>query len=185
MTSPLDALTHRFLTAAWWAVLARGLLAIAFGVLIFVWPTISLLTLILVYGAYAVVDGIFALIAAFRSHGQGRWSLILIGVVALAAGGVALAWPGVTALVLVLIIGWSAIFRGLFEIVAAIRLRKTIPNEWMLILAGAVSIVFGVALLVAPGPGALALLWLIGAWAIMFGAALVVLSLRLRKAARG
>ena len=75
MTSPLDALTHRFLTAAWWAVLARGLLAIAFGVLIFVWPTISLLTLILVYGAYAVVDGIFALIAAFRSHGQGRWSL--------------------------------------------------------------------------------------------------------------
>ena len=94
-------------------------------------------------------------------------------------------WPGVTALVLVLIIGWSAIFRGLFEIVAAIRLRKTIPNEWMLILAGAVSIVFGVALLVAPGPGALALLWLIGAWAILFGAALVVLSLRLRKAARG
>lgn len=184
MSSTLDVLTHRFLTSAWWAVLARGLAAVVFGVLVFVWPTLSLLTLILVYGAYAVVDGVFALIAAFKSSGSGRWSLILIGLVALAAGGLALAWPGVTALVLVLIIGWSAIFRGLFEIVAAIRLRKTIPNEWMLILAGAISVLFGLALLVAPGAGALALLWLIGAWAILFGVALVVLSLRLRKAAR-
>ena len=82
-----------------------------------------------------------------------------------------------------LIIGWAAVFRGVFEIVAAIRLRKRLPNEWLLILAGVISILFGAVLIAAPGPGALALLWLIATWAVIFGVALIVLALRLKKAA--
>ena len=185
-SSPLDVFTQRFLTAAWWAVLIRGIAAILFGVLVFAWPGITLLSLIIVYGAYAIVDGVFALISAFRSRGQGSavWSLVIVGLISLGAGAVALAWPGVTAIVLVLIIGWAAVFRGVFEIITAIRLRKTLPNEWLLILAGAISVLFGLALILAPGAGALALLWLIGAWAVVFGVALVVLSFRLKKLSR-
>ncbi|PZT98327.1 MAG: hypothetical protein DI624_07885 [Brevundimonas sp.] len=182
-SSPLDILAHRFLNAAWWAVLIRGVAAVIFGVLVFAWPGISLLSLIIVYGAYAVVDGVFALVSAFQSKGSGVWSLVLVGIVSVAAGLIALVWPGVTALILVLIIGWAAVFRGVFEIVAAIRLRKRLPNEWLLILAGVISILFGAVLIAAPGPGALALLWLIATWAVIFGVALIVLAFRLKKAA--
>lgn len=182
--SSFDDLTRHFLSAAWWAMLLRGVAAIVFGVLTFAWPGISLLSLVVVYGVYALMDGVFALAAAFKS-GSGRGPLILTGVLGLAAGAVALAWPGVTALVLVLIIGWWSILRGVVEIVTAIRLRKTLANEWMLILAGAVSILFGLALVAAPGAGALALLWLIGAWAVVFGVLMVVLAFRLRTLHRG
>ena len=170
------------LAQAWWLVLLRGIAGILFGILAFVWPGLTLLTLILLYGAYALVDGIFALIAAFtgRVGGAPTWWLIVIGLFGLAAGVVTFAWPGVTALVLIIFIGGWAIAHGVFEIIGAIKLRKEIDNEWLLILAGALSVIFGIIVLIAPGAGALGLVWAIGAYSIAFGILLVGLSLRLR-----
>ena len=167
----------------WWLVLLRGIAGILFGVLAFVWPGLTLLTLVLFYGAYALVDGVLALIAAFTGGAKPvpSWWLILIGIAGIAAGLVTFLWPGITALVLIFFIGGWAIAHGIFEIVGAIKLRKEIDNEWWLILAGALSVIFGLIVLIAPGAGALGLIWMIGAYSIVFGVLLVGLSLRLRK----
>jgi uncharacterized membrane protein HdeD (DUF308 family) len=171
------------LAKGWWLVLLRGIAAILFGILAFVWPGLTLLTLVLLYGAYALVDGIFALIGAFTGGAKPvpTWWLIIVGLAGIVAGIVTFIWPGITALVLVVFIGAWAIVHGIFEIVGAIKLRKEIDNEWWLILAGALSVIFGIIVLVAPGAGALGLIWVIGAYSIAFGVLLVGLSLRLRK----
>lgn len=167
---------------AWWLVLLRGLAGIGFGVMALAWPGMTLFVLIILYGVYALLDGVLALGAAARGGGLvPRWWLALAGLVGLAAGAIALIWPGITALVLVLVIGAAAIVRGVFEIVGALQLRKAIRNEWMLIVSGAISVVFGLILIAAPGAGAVALVWLIGLWAIAFGVFFVILSLRLRR----
>lgn len=161
----------------------RGLAAIAFGILAFAWPGLTLLTLLFLFAAYVLADGIFALIAALtgRDHGMPTWWLVLIGLLGAAFAAVTFFWPGVTALVLVMIIGAWALVRGIFETIASIQLWKELDDAWILSLSGIVSIVFGGAVLVMPGAGALALVWLIGAYAIVFGIILVVLSFRLRK----
>jgi uncharacterized membrane protein HdeD (DUF308 family) len=171
------------LAKAWWLVLLRGIAGILFGILAFVWPGLTLVTLIMLYGAYALVDGVFALVAAFTGAAKPAptWWLVVVGLLGILAGIVTFLWPGVTALVLVFFIGGWAIAHGIFEIIGAIQLRKEIDNEWWLILAGALSVIFGVMVLIAPGTGALALIWVIGAYSIVFGAMLVGLSLRLRK----
>jgi uncharacterized membrane protein HdeD (DUF308 family) len=171
------------LAKSWWLVLLRGIAAIVFGVLAFIWPGLTLLTLVLFYGAYALVDGVLALIAAFTGSAKPvpTWWLVLIGLFGIAAGLVTFLWPGITALVLIIFIGAWAIAHGIFEIVGAIKLRKEIDNEWWLILAGALSVLFGILVLAAPGAGALGLIWVIGAYSIVFGILLVGLSLRLRK----
>jgi uncharacterized membrane protein HdeD (DUF308 family) len=188
MTAPADdALAPRPLLEAmaktWWLVLLRGIAGILFGVLAFIWPGLTLLTLVILYGAYALVDGIFALIAAFSGGAKPvpTWWLIVVGLAGIAAGIVTFVWPGITALVLLIFIGVWAIVHGIFEIVGAIRLRKEIDNEWLLILAGVLSVIFGLIVLIAPGAGALGLVWMIGAYSIVFGILLVGLSLRLRK----
>src|SRR4051812_17329883 len=167
----------------WWLVMLRGIAGIVFGVLAFVWPGLTLLTLVLFYGAYALVDGVLALVAAFTGGAKPvpSWWLILIGIAGIAAGAVTFLWPGITALVLIFFIGGWAIAHGIFEIVGAIKLRKEIDNEWWLILAGALSVIFGLIVLISPGAGALGLIWMIGTYSIIFGAMLVGLSLRLRK----
>jgi uncharacterized membrane protein HdeD (DUF308 family) len=167
----------------WWLVLLRGIAAIVFGVLAFAWPGMTLLTLIILYGAYALVDGVLSLAAAMADRGGAvpRWWLAVAGLLGIAAGLLTFFWPGVTALVLITFVGVWALVRGVFEIVDAIRLRKQIDNEWLLILAGILSVLFGLAVLVAPGAGALALVWLIGAYAIVFGILMVALSFRLRR----
>ncbi|MBO9710721.1 MAG: HdeD family acid-resistance protein [Caulobacter sp.] len=165
---------------AWWLVLLRGLAAVVFGVLAFLWPHITLLTFVILYAVYAISDGIFALVAAIRGGEGPRWWLILVGLVSLAAGVVALIWPGITALLLVMVIGAASIVRGVFEIIGAIQLRKVITNEWLLILSGAVSVLFGIAVMIAPQAGALALIWLIAIWAVVFGILTVGFGLRLR-----
>jgi uncharacterized membrane protein HdeD (DUF308 family) len=171
------------LAKTWWLVLLRGIAAIVFGVLAFIWPGLTLFTLIILYGAYALVDGVIALIAAFSGGAKPAptWWLIVAGIAGIAAGIATFVWPGITALVLIVFIGVWSIVRGIFEIVGAIKLRKEIDNEWWLILAGALSVVFGVLVLIMPGAGALALIWVIGAYAIVFGILLVGLSFRLRK----
>ncbi|MGH2522060.1 MAG: HdeD family acid-resistance protein, partial [Anaerolineales bacterium] len=138
--------------------------------------------LVLLFGAYALVDGLFALITGLTRYGESpRWWVFLIeGLVGIAAGILTFVWPGLTGVILLYLIAGWAIFTGVFEVVAAIRLRKEIDNEWLLALGGVASVIFGVLLVLRPAAGALAVVWLIGAYALIFGALLVALGLRLR-----
>ena len=166
---------------SWWLVLLRGIFAVLFGVLAFVWPGLTLIALVTLYGLYAIVDGAVALYAALAGGAPvSRWWLLFAGLLGLAIGIVTLAWPGITALALLACIGVWALVRGIFEIVSAIQLRKVIDNEWWLIGSGVMSVLFGLVVLMAPGAGAVALVWLIGAYAIAFGCLLVGLAFRLR-----
>ena len=153
-------------TGSWWSLVLRGLAAIAFGVLAFVWPTITLTALVFLWGAYALVDGAFAIAAGVKSYGENKrwWVLLLEGILGVAAGLIAFLMPSITALVLLILIAAWAVVTGAFEIAAAIQLRKEIKGEWLLALAGVASILFGLALMLNPGVGALAVLWLIGAY---------------------
>jgi uncharacterized membrane protein HdeD (DUF308 family) len=166
----------------WWAIALRGVAALIFGILAFVMPGVTLAVLILLFGGYALVDGIFNVIAAVsgRSGASPWWVLLLAGLVSIGAGLVTFFMPGLTALVLVYVIAAWAIVRGVLEISAAVRLRRVITNEWWLGLSGALSIVFGALLMMAPGAGALALVLWIGAYAVIFGALLVAFGVRLR-----
>jgi uncharacterized membrane protein HdeD (DUF308 family) len=165
----------------WWAVLLRGIFAVLFGALAILVPGVTLAVLILLFGAYAVVDGIFNLVAAFRGESGDRWwELALEGIVSLGAGIVAWVMPGLTAVVFVVLVGIWAIITGVLEIVAAVRLRREIKGEWLLALGGVASVVFGGFVLAYPGLGALALVLWIGAYAIVFGVILIALAFRLR-----
>lgn len=173
-------------TSSWWALVLRGLAAIAFGVLAFVWPQITLTALVFLWGAYALVDGAFAIAAGVKSHGENKrwWVLLLEGILGVAAGLTAFLVPGITALVLLVLIAAWAMVTGAFEIAAAIQLRKYIKGEWLLALAGVASVLFALALLFNPAAGALAVVWLIGAYSIVFGVLLIVLGVRLHSLVR-
>ncbi len=173
----------RALASRWWVLLLRGIAAILFGVLAFVWPGLTLVTLVLLYGAFALVDGVLSLIAAFTGGVKPApaWWLVVVGLLGIAAGIVTFMWPGITAILLVVFIGAWALVHGIFEIIGAIQLRKEIDNEWMLILGGVLSVLFGVVVLIAPGAGALGLVWIIAAYSILFGITFVALALRLRR----
>lgn len=178
----LQGLVHSALRRSWWLLLLRGVAAVAFGVVTFIWPQISLLTLIMVYGIYAFADGVLALVAAIRGGGMvPRWWLALAGVVSILTAVVVFAWPDLTALVLVYMIGFWSILRGALEIIGAIRLRNEIANEWSLGAAGALSVIFGLILVFMPGAGAIGLLWLIATWAVLFGLLLIWVAFRLKK----
>jgi uncharacterized membrane protein HdeD (DUF308 family) len=164
----------------WWVVALRGLAAIVFGILAFIWPGITLTVLILFYGAYAIVDGVLALYVAIRSRGQHVWALLLEGILGIGAGLVAFFWPSITALALLYIIAAWAILTGVLEVIAAVRLRQVITNEWALIFSGVLSAIFGLLLVIQPGAGALALVWLIGLYAVIFGLGLLAFAWRLR-----
>jgi uncharacterized membrane protein HdeD (DUF308 family) len=175
--------TVTLLTRNWWVYALRGLAAVLFGGLAFIWPGITLLTLVFLFGWYAVANGVLSFILAVKApKGYPRFSgLVLPGLFSLAVGVIAFIIPGITALALLLLIATWAIVNGVMEIVAAIRLRKEITNEWMLILAGAASVIFGVLFLMWPGAGALAMLWWIGSFAIVFGILFIGLAFRLKK----
>ena len=170
------------LAKAWWLLLIRGIAAIVFGVLAFVWPGLTLVTLVLFYGAFALVDGVIALIAAFTGSAKPMptWWLVVVGILGIGAGIATFVMPGLTAVLLILFIGAWALVHGIFEIIGAIQLRKEIDNEWMLILSGVISVLFGLIVLIAPGAGALGLIWAIAAYSIVFGISFIALSLRLR-----
>jgi uncharacterized membrane protein HdeD (DUF308 family) len=171
------------LSRSWWILAVRGAAAVIFGLLALIWPQITLLALVLVFGAYALVDGVFALVAAARGRqlaGGSRGWLVLEGLLAIGAGIVALLWPGITALALLWVIAFWAVVTGVLEIVAAVRLRRVLDNEWLLVVAGTLSIIFGLILMIWPGSGAIGLVWLIGIYAIAFGIVLGGLALRLR-----
>jgi uncharacterized membrane protein HdeD (DUF308 family) len=171
------------LSLNWRLFALRGLAAVIFGVLAFIWPGITLLSLIILFGAFALANGVLSLMLAAKApKGYPRFgSLILGGILSILAGIVTFFWPGLTAMGLLILIACWAIVTGLLEIVAAIKLRKEITGEWLLVLAGLASVAFGVLLLLMPGPGALVLVWWIGAYALMFGILLVVLAFKLRR----
>ena len=166
----------------WWLLLLRGIAAIIFGVLAFAWPGLTLLTLILLYGAYALTDGVIAIIAAIKGDAPAaRWWLAVVGILGIVVGAFTFMLPGMTALILLFTIGGWAIAIGVFQIVGAIRLRNEIDNEWLLILSGVISVLFGVGVVAQPGAGALALVWLIATYAIIAGVLYVGLAFRLKK----
>lgn len=167
----------------WWAFVLRGVVAILFGVATFFMPGMALLTLVILFGLYALVAGILWVAAGFaRSEPQlqPRWALILFGIVSILAGIVAFVMPGVTAVSLLYLIAAWAIVTGVLDIAAAIRLRKLIEGEWLYVLSGALSVLFGVLVMAFPGAGALSLALWIGAWAFASGILLVVLGFKLR-----
>ncbi len=172
------------LAKVWWLFLIRGIAGIVFGLLAFAWPGLTVLTLVLFYGAFALVDGVFALIAAAKGRGSEAmptWWLVLIGVAGVLAGIGTFVWPGMTALLLITFIGAWALVRGIFEIIGAIQMRKEIDNEWWLVLSGIVSVMFGLILLIQPASGLLGIAWAIGAFSVVAGITLIAFSLRLRK----
>jgi uncharacterized membrane protein HdeD (DUF308 family) len=172
----VDTLTER-----WWVPVLRGIAAIVFGVLALAAPQIGLLALVLMWGVYAIADGAFNLLLASwtgRSSGRLGWYLFE-AVISIAAGILTFAYPGMTAMALLFIIALWAIATGIAEIAAAIELRRFMRNEWMLALAGVLSIAFGVFLFARPMSGALAVVWMIGAYAIAFGLLLIGVGVRL------
>ncbi|MEU9830875.1 HdeD family acid-resistance protein [Streptosporangium sp. NPDC048047] len=166
------------LTRTWWVYLVRGACAILFGLLAILWPGITVFALVVVFGVYAVVNGVFALFGS-RESGSRAW-MIAYGVLSVLAGVAALVWPGITALALLLLIAAWAVVVGITEIMAGIRLRRAATGEWAFILSGVLAVLFGVLLFAWPAAGALAVVWLIGTMAIVYGVALVALAFRVR-----
>jgi len=170
----------------WGWIALRGAVAILFGLIAFFEPQSAFAALVLLFGAYAFVDGVFALVALFRGAGKDRfWVLVLEAVVGIGIGVLTIARPAATALALLYYVGIWAILTGVFELIAAIRLRKEISGEFWLVLAGVLSIAFGVLLFVATDSAALALTIWIGAYAIVFGVMLLLLAFRLRRFSEG
>jgi len=173
----IDTLTHR-----WWILLIRGIAAILFGIATFLVPGISLVVLVALFGAYALADGVLAIVNAISHRSEAPWWLLLLqGVAGIAAGVVTFLWPGLTALSLVLLIGAWALVTGALEIGTAIRLRKIITNEWLLGLRGALSVAFGVVLFLFPQAGALAIVVWIAAYSLVLGTLLIALAIRLHQ----
>jgi uncharacterized membrane protein HdeD (DUF308 family) len=172
----------QYLAKYWWVFLLRGIFGIIFGILAFVMPGITLATLVIVWGAYAFVDGIFSLwsAASGSAHGDDRWLVGLQGVIGLAAGIITLIMPGATAIgLLIAIAAWSLVV-GVLQIAAAIKLRKEIEGEFWLGLSGLISVLFGLFVIARPGEGALAVIWIIGSYALIFGIFLVAFAFRIK-----
>ncbi len=168
----------------WWLLLLRGLAAIAFGVLAFFWPGLTLLTLTLLWGIYVLCDGALALWAAISgkiSEMAPRWWLAVVGIVSIAAGIEAFVWTGMTALVLLMFIAAWAVIIGFLQIWGAIQLHKEAEGEWLLALNGVLSVAFGVICFARPGAGALALIWMIAWFAILIGCLYIAIAFRLKK----
>lgn len=166
----------------WWAIVLRGVFAVLFGLGAFLWPGITLVVLVALYGAYLFADGILAVAWALmgRRAGAFPWGVFLAGLASIIAGVLTFLMPGLTALVLLYLIAAWAIVRGIFEIIAAFHLRRELTNEWLLALNGILSVLFGILLIAAPGAGALTVLWIIGTFAIIVGVVMIMLGFRLK-----
>ena len=171
------------LSRSWWVVVVRGVAAVVFGLVALIWPGVTTVALAFVFGAFALVDGIALGVAAFRAAPGSRLALVIQSVLGILLGVAALIWPTVAVVALVFVIGAWAIVTGVAEIITAVRLRAQMTSEWLLIFAGALSVIFGLLLWLWPGLGALAMVAVVGVYAIVFGIALVIAGLRLRSAA--
>jgi len=167
----------RTLAQHWWVLLLRGIVAILFGFLAFARPVLTIAALVLLWGAYALVDGVFELIAGIKAK---YGTLIFLGILGIAAGVITFAWPAITAITLLYVIAFWAIFAGFMQIMAAIRLRKEVQGEWLWVLSGACFVLLGFLLIAQPGAGALSLVTVIAWFAIAWGILLVILAFRLK-----
>ena len=170
-------------TGHWWALALRGAVAILFGLAALLRPDIALEALILLFGAYALVDGVFAIVGVFGGTrgGTPRWLLVIEGIAGILAGLIAFVLPGLTAILLLYLIAAWAVITGISEIATAIRLRQEITGEWALIIGGALSIIFGVILaVIGPVAGLLSLVWLIGVYALAFGILMLITAFQVR-----
>jgi uncharacterized membrane protein HdeD (DUF308 family) len=167
----------------WWTLVLRGVAALLFGVLTFLLPGITVAALVLLFGAFAFVDGVFNIVDAFArvSRRGRRWAAFFQGLAGITAGLITFFMPGLTMLALVSLVAAWALLTGAFEIVAALRLRKLLTNEWLLVLSGILSIGLGVALILFPLAGMVALVWWIGAYAMVMGVLLLALGFKLRR----
>ena len=170
----------------WWLLLVRGLVAIVFALLTWAQPGVSLAALVLVFGIYVLADGLLGVWSAIAKRRDNRhwWLLLLWGLVGIVVGVMTFIMPGITGLVLLMYIAAWAVITGVLQIVAAIRLRKEIKGEWLMILSGLVSVAFGVLLFLQPGAGALAVAWIIATYAFIFGVLMVLLAFKVRKLGR-
>ena len=166
----------------WWSLVLRGLVGVILGIIAFSWPGITLASIVMLFGAYALVDGIVNLIGAVKAaRAHERWgALILEGIVGIGAAAVTVMWPAITLFALIFLIGAWAVITGAMEIAAAIRLRNYISGEWLLLLSGILSLVFGFLVMVQPLAGALVVALWLGAYALIFGVVLIALGFRLR-----
>ena len=170
-------------TGHWWALALRGAIAILFGLAALLRPGIALEALILLFGAYALVDGVFAIVGVLGGTrgGTPRWLLLIEGIAGILAGLIAFVLPGLTAVVLLYLIAAWAVVTGIFEIATAIRLRQEIRGEWALIIGGVLSVLFGVILaVIGPVAGLLSLIWLIGIYAVAFGILMLITAFKVR-----
>ncbi len=172
----------KLMLSYWWVLLLRGVLAILFGIAAYAWPGMTLVTLLTLFGAFALVDGIFNVFHAFsgRKEDEHWWVLLLEGLLGIAIGVITFQAPELTATVLILYIGFWAMATGVLRIILAVRLRKEIEGEWWMALAGLAGIVFGVFMVARPGAGALAVLWLVAIWAVVGGVCLVIFSFKVK-----
>ena len=173
----------RSLAENWWLLLLRGINAIAFGFLAFFWPSTTLLALTLLWGVYALVDGVLAQRVAITGtvgDRASRWWLAVIGAAGILSGLLTFLSPGVTTLVLLIFIASWSIVVGLMQIVGATQLRNKIQGKWLLALHGLLSIAFGVILMIRPDAGALAVIWIIGWYAILAGFLSICVAFRLK-----
>jgi uncharacterized membrane protein HdeD (DUF308 family) len=177
----LEKITHN-----WWLYALRGLVAVLFGILAFTRPEQALHTLVLLFGAYALVDGILAIVAGIASkrYFERWWAVLLEGVAGVVIGLLTFFLPGITTLALLYFIGAWALITGILEIVAAIQLRRVIKDEWMLILGGLFSILFSVLMFVFPVTGAVSVIWVIGIYAVFFGISEIIFAFRLHSLRR-
>ncbi len=164
------------LSRYWWVLVVRGVMAIALGIFAFVWPQETIAALVLVFGAIALVDGAFAVVASISGHSLTPywWVLLLQGLLGIGVGVLTLFNPAITAAALLIYIAVWAIGMGLLQVIAAVRLRHDITGEWWLALGGVAGVVFGILLMRNPAQGALAVLWLIGTYALIWGVMLLV-----------
>ena len=172
------------LSRYWWLFLIRGVAAVIFGILALIWPELTVQVLIYLLGAYLVVDGIFTAAAALSEREQSErwWVGLLEGLASILAGLAIFFWPDLSLLILLYLVAAWALITGIMEIVAAVELRRAIEGEWLLVLGGIVSILFGIVAFFFPGAGLVTIVWLIGIYAVVFGVLLIVLSFRLRGA---
>lgn len=173
-----------FLERNWWLLAIRGVAAILFGIAAFAWPGLTVALLVLMFGAYVLIDGIAGIIDSIRYRDRLKhwWLWLLDGAISAAVGALILLMPGVTAYVLLILIATWAIVGGVLRIIAALQLREQVRGEWLLGLGGVLSVLFGIVLIMAPAAGVLSMIWLIALWAVVFGVLFVMLALRLRSA---
>ncbi len=171
-----------FVARDWWVFAIRGITALVFGILAFIWPETTLSVLVFLFGAYVLVDGVALLIALVRGDAAARrhaWAVAIMGVLGIVFGVVTFAWPGLTALSLLYLVAFWAIATGGFQVIAAIALRRELEGEFWMALGGVASIVFGVLLIAFPGDGLITLVWLVGLWSVVFGVSSLSLAYRL------